>query len=622
MFLDFEVVRRSLNELSAFHPFFGITFLVCKLDKLPIGTSRNFEINTQERNFLDRFYKPDRNSAFFFQPFCTSAREGRWLSPKYPSSGLQSTRTRGDFAAAFDHEKSTKRWGWKPGYVSVLRKKLTTDKSGRIPVFWLAAWLYRNESFGDSPQSEELINRFLEQFRITNEERDELFRLAIPDLREDIWSELPYSDSMLVRVVEPPPDGKPDEGSTLRKLQIRGTGPVDLSIEPAQRLSVITGDNGLGKSFILECAWWALTGEWAGKPAAPRHEKTPDSSAEIKVSIANQHDGSRDQVLRYDAALTRWPSSRLKQSIPGLILYARVDGSFGVWDPVRHQRGEVNTASIFTREEVIDGDHENRQIEGLIRDWISWQGDNTSGVFALFSRVLRKLSPPDMSPLEPGPPIRIIGDVRTIPTLRHDYGNIPFTLESAGVKRIITIAYLLVWAWNEHRIASSMGRREPERSITVLIDEIEAHLHPKWQRVVLPSLLDVMTYLSEDVRVQLIVATHSPLILASCEEVFSPEIDKLFHLSLEQGKVAFGEVPFLNYGTVDAWLTSDIFKLKQARSTRAESAVERVRILMEGEAPPAEEILEANRSLQQVLPEDDELWARWLFFARYHGVQL
>ena len=66
---------------------------------------------------------------------------------------------------------------------------------------------------------------------------------------------------MLMRAVEPPPDGKADESATLRRLDIRGTGPVDLTFEPAQRLSVITGDNGLGKSFILECAWWALTGE-------------------------------------------------------------------------------------------------------------------------------------------------------------------------------------------------------------------------------------------------------------------------------------------------------------------------------------------------------------------------
>ena len=622
MFLDFEVVRRSINELSAFHPFFGITFLVCKLDDLPVGVARPCEINNDERAFLERFYQPDSRSSFFFQPFRTSAREGRWLSPKYPSSGSQSTRTRGDFAAAFIHEKNTKLWGWRHGYVSVLSKKLSTDKSGRIPAFWLAVWLYRNERFGGSPNGEQLIARFLDEFRITNEERDELFRLAIPEMREDVWSDLPYKDEMLMRVVEPPPDGTADESSTLRRLEIRGTGPVDLKIDPAQRLTVLTGDNGLGKSFILECAWWALTGEWAGKPAVPRNEALSGGDAEIRVTISNERQGSNAQVLKYDARAGLWPSNRPKQSVPGLIVYARVDGSFAVWDPVRHQRGESSNSSIFSREEVIDGDDKKRQIEGLIRDWISWQRDSSSEAFALFSRVLRKLSPPDMAPLQPGAPIRIPGEVRTIPTLRHDYGDIPFTLESAGVKRIVTIAYLLVWSWNEHRVAASLSGRKPEKNIIVLIDEMESHLHPKWQRVVLPSLLDVMAYLDRDLQAQLIIATHSPLILASCEEIFSEQVDRLFHLSLDQNVVEFSEIPFNKYGTVDAWLTSDIFKLKQARSKRAESSVERVRIIMEEEDPDPEEILAANRSLQQVLPEDDELWARWLFFASYHGVEL
>ena len=45
----------------------------------------------------------------------------------------------------------------------------------------------------------------------------------------------------------------------------------------------------------------------------------------------------------------------------------------------------------------------------------------------------------------------------------------------------------------------------------VLIDEIEQHLHPKWQMTVLQRLTESFP------KVQFIVATHSPLIAASCE---------------------------------------------------------------------------------------------------------
>ena len=42
-----------------------------------------------------------------------------------------------------------------------------------------------------------------------------------------------------------------------------------ISVEWASRLNLITGDNGLGKSFLLDLSWWALTGTWAGLPVTP-----------------------------------------------------------------------------------------------------------------------------------------------------------------------------------------------------------------------------------------------------------------------------------------------------------------------------------------------------------------
>ncbi len=42
----------------------------------------------------------------------------------------------------------------------------------------------------------------------------------------------------------------------LRKLHLENLGPsADLLLEPGARFNLVTGDNGLGKSFLLECAW-------------------------------------------------------------------------------------------------------------------------------------------------------------------------------------------------------------------------------------------------------------------------------------------------------------------------------------------------------------------------------
>ena len=45
----------------------------------------------------------------------------------------------------------------------------------------------------------------------------------------------------------------------------------------------------------------------------------------------------------------------------------------------------------------------------------------------------------------------------------------------------------------------------------VLIDELDLHLHPSWQRVALPRLREAFP------RLQLVVTTHSPQVLSSAE---------------------------------------------------------------------------------------------------------
>lgn len=76
----------------------------------------------------------------------------------------------------------------------------------------------------------------------------------------------------------------------LKHLKLHNLGPdhsLELTLSP--RLNLITGDNGLGKSFLLDVAWWAMTRKWpaeinplltAGQKAIPRQpgEATIDFS--------------------------------------------------------------------------------------------------------------------------------------------------------------------------------------------------------------------------------------------------------------------------------------------------------------------------------------------------------
>lgn len=294
-------------------------------------------------------------------------------------------------------------------------------------------------------------------------------------------------------------------------------------------------------------------------------------------------------------------------------------------DPARvlpQEKNDVqNTSLVFSRSDVWDG--LKGSIEGLIRDWIRWQNSPDKYIFEVFSQVLRRLSPPDLGYLIPGEPVRIPNDLRDIPTIIHPYGTTPILFTSAGVKRIITFAYLIVWAWNEHRINSELYGIKPEARMVVMIDEIEAHLHPKWQRMILPALLDVQKVLSKDLEIQFLITTHSPLILASAEPVFSDQHDKLFHLDLEEGnQVKLENVPFIKFGHVNSWLTSPIFEMRHARSKEAEDAIEEAKRIQESKDINVDEINKINPKLIRYLAMDDQFWPRWIYFAEKHGVKI
>jgi AAA domain, putative AbiEii toxin, Type IV TA system/AAA domain len=435
------------------------------------------------------------------------------------------------------------------------------------------------------------------------------------------------------------------EAGTLQLLEIQGVGPVKAAVlQPGERLTLITGDNGLGKTFLLDCAWWALTGKWAGLPAYPlatdRHSKPT-----IKFSVSG-NPGVETTVVHYNWSTQSWKAPKTRPTIPGLLVYAKVDGSFAVWDPAKEYLSsaiqELGTndispsAFIFSKDEVWNGQdieirgRNQKIINGLLQDWIQWQSRPDASPFATLERVLARLSPPeqgDLGILKPGAPARIPYDVRSIPTIEHPYGDIPIVYTSAGVRRIITLAYLIVWAWAEHQIQSTLIHRPPQKRMVILIDELEAHLHPQWQRAILAALLEVSKDLAPDLQVQLLVATHSPMVLASVEPLFEDRQDKLFRLELVKNnnipqEVELVQLPFIRQGRIDAWLTSEVFGLGQSRSIEAEKAIDEAKTLQEQAAPSSAAVQQVSEDLKKYLAEDDNFWPRWVFFARQHGAAL
>jgi hypothetical protein len=120
----------------------------------------------------------------------------------------------------------------------------------------------------------------------------------------------------------------------LKRLEFHAVGPAsDLCIDFARRLNLIVGDNGLGKSFLLDTAWWALTRTWARRRVVPHR---PPAVPNIKLAYTKRTAGDYEYTSEFDRASDTWSVNAGRPAIPGLVLYAQVDGGFSVWDPARN----------------------------------------------------------------------------------------------------------------------------------------------------------------------------------------------------------------------------------------------------------------------------------------------
>ncbi len=284
----------------------------------------------------------------------------------------------------------------------------------------------------------------------------------------------------------------------LKRLELKNVGPADHSLfgPVAKRLNLLTGDNGLGKSFLLETAWWALTRTWRGAPAVPHR---PDASIGYSFDSTTR---ATSFTSRWEPAAQTWRRAAGRPPNPGLVIYATVDGAFATWDPARNYR-------LYQR---ADG--------GSME------------------------SPPD--------------------------------------------------------------------------------LHPRWQRTVLSSLQEAVEKWQGGDRptVQLIVATHSPLVLASVEPRFDPDLDALWKLDLVEGRVVLErEEVWHRRGDVNRWLVSDVFDLGAPTSREAESALARAKALLSSRNGTDSELQAVDADLSHLLPEMDPFFIRWrhYFGARVAG---
>jgi hypothetical protein len=413
----------------------------------------------------------------------------------------------------------------------------------------------------------------------------------------------------------------------LKEILISGVGHFEsIAFSPLKRMNLITGENGLGKSFLLECLWWAHSGRWSGRPAYPRN-----SSPRIDFTFSNPESSKEDHTQAdYDSNTHTW--CHLHPQEHSLVLYVGANNQISVWDPIKGKMpvsvgtDQKQSPLVFSPTQVWDGirlDNPDTWLSnGLLRDWVRWQSSETRLPFATLEAFLSCFSPQN-EPLQAGDIMRLPDDARDQPTIRYSYGNVPLALASEGVRRILSLAYMIVWLWHEHRFACKATNRLPLKAMVVLIDEIEAHIHPRWQPLLPAALLGLAHILDFELNIQFFVTTHSPLIAASLEPQFDPEKDGLFHFHQdESGMPNLKQLSFIKHGRVDQWYTSDVFGLPLARSLEAERAIKEAEQLQLEKKPDSKEVRKLSKALKKVLSDQDSFWPTCTWFAKQNGVDL
>src|SRR5262249_7270943 len=121
----------------------------------------------------------------------------------------------------------------------------------------------------------------------------------------------------------------------LGDLHLKNVWPApEVHLEVKRRLNLLTGDNGLGKRFLLDIAWGALTRRWpaevnpgllTGRLARPTVPSRP-AKIDFLPKMVPQGTAYRLREYRFDRQAQAWQGSEGHSNHSALVLYAQADG--------------------------------------------------------------------------------------------------------------------------------------------------------------------------------------------------------------------------------------------------------------------------------------------------------
>ncbi|MDQ7015933.1 MAG: AAA family ATPase [Gammaproteobacteria bacterium] len=380
----------------------------------------------------------------------------------------------------------------------------------------------------------------------------------------------------------------------ITKLEIQAFRSVQsLKFEFHERLNVLVGVNGAGKSSVLDAV--AILLSWMAKRikqvgGAGRRIESPDdiqngaSQTNLQITAHIQgHDVSwnRVQVREGHRKLRSASNLTAMTEVAKQIQSAITDNSEGVniplmaYYPVNRAvldiplriRAKHRFGLLAAYDDALAGGANFRQFFEWFREREDLENELRRDQQASFSNPKAQFPDPQLEA------------VRTAITgLMPEFCNLtirrnPLRMEvekkgkrltvnqlSDGEKCLIAMVGDLA---RRMAIANPARERPLEGEGVVLIDEIDLHLHPKWQRMIMPCLLKVFP------RCQFIVSTHSPHVVTQVHA------ESLFLLSQSEGGLVV-EKAEESYGKTVERILEDLMGLETTRPDEVEDQLLRL----------------------------------------------